>query len=116
VSGTLAPDKPAVKGLTFLSAPDYGEGGGILRTIRVITGHRDYYLADPASLDQVRRDVLAAVQAGGGLIDFVDRSGREVTLLVSPNLPLVFEVVERADEPDDGDEGSFVPLQLDYEF
>lgn len=90
--------------------------GGTLRTIRVIAGNREYYLPDTQSLEDVRRAALAAVQAGGGLVDFVDRSARQVSLLVSASLPLAFEVVEREEQADVGDEVPFTNLQLDYDF
>jgi hypothetical protein len=63
-----------------------------------------HYLAQGHEVDDVKRDVVAAARAGGDLVDFVVYGNAEISVLVTPGVPIVFSSEEVGEDPrDDGD-------------
>jgi hypothetical protein len=69
-----------------------------MKTIRLIAGDQEYYLATTDAMDVARASALEALRGGGAFLDVVDVAGREITVLVSPGVPLRFEVTDFADD------------------
>lgn len=68
-------------------------------TVRI--GNDRFVLAQGHSLDDVKAATVAALRANGDLIDLVVYGNKEVSVLISPGVPVVFtsEIIE----PDDHD-------------
>jgi hypothetical protein len=69
-----------------------------MNTIRIIVGDREYFLSSRQDMDAARASAVEAVRAGGGFVDVVDVSGREIGMLVSAGMELRFEVTTVADD------------------
>jgi hypothetical protein len=69
----------------------------------LIVNDTSYPLAQGQEVDAIQAAALEAVHQGGGLIKVTTYGNREVSILVSAGVPLVFESEEVPDESrDDG--------------
>ena len=80
-------------------------------TVRI--GNDRFVLAQGQSIDEVKAATVAAVRADGDLIDLVVYGNKEVSVLISPGVPVVFtsEVID-VDDHDARDTGD---LQLPFD-
>lgn len=87
-------------------------------TVRV--GNDRFLLAQGHSLDDVKAATVAALRANGDLIDLVVYGNKEVSVLISPGVPVVFtsEIVELDDHDgrDTGDLERPFDTITDYEY
>lgn len=87
-------------------------------TVRV--GDDRFVLAQGHSLEAVKAAAVAASRANGGLIDLVVYGNKEVSVLVSPGVPVIFtsQVVDEdaTDSRDTGDVGYPFDVLTDYEY
>ncbi|HET6672055.1 MAG TPA: hypothetical protein VFG92_01660 [Agromyces sp.] len=60
---------------------------------RLTVDGRDYFLADP--IDELRGQILAAIQAGGGYVNIPPlRGGPGIDILFSPGMPVTWTQIE----------------------
>lgn len=80
-------------------------------TVRI--GNDRFVLAQGQSIDEVKAATVAALRADGDLIDLVVYGNKEVSVLISPGVPVVFtsEVID-VDDHDARDTGD---LQLPFD-
>lgn len=80
-------------------------------TVRI--GNDRFVLAQGQNIDDVKAATVAALRANGDLIDLVVYGNREVAVLVSPGVPVVFtsEIID-VDDHDARDTGN---LQLPFD-
>lgn len=87
-------------------------------TVRI--GSDRFVLAQGHSLDDVKAATVAAVRANGALVDLVVYGNKEVSVLVSPGVPVVFtsETIDAGDEDhrDTGDTAYPFDTITDYEY
>ncbi|QHC68210.1 hypothetical protein GSU68_17620 [Rathayibacter sp. VKM Ac-2759] len=74
----------------------------MMRTTVTIEG-KSYALSQGEDVAALKEASTRAAQAGGGLVEFVVVGNRQVSVLVSPGVPVIFEDVEVPD--DDRDTG-----------
>ncbi|KZX21959.1 hypothetical protein [Rathayibacter tanaceti] len=74
----------------------------MIRTTVTIEG-KTYGLSQGTDVDDLKQSATRATQAGGGLIDFVIVGNRQVSVLISSGVPVIFEELEVLD--DDRDTG-----------
>ncbi|MCM6762811.1 hypothetical protein NB037_10325 [Rathayibacter sp. ZW T2_19] len=74
----------------------------MIRTTVTIDG-KTYGLSQGADVTGLKASTTEASRAGGGMVDFVVVGNRQVSALVSPGVPVIFEDVEVPD--DDRDTG-----------
>ncbi|MET0884903.1 MAG: hypothetical protein ABWX92_00510 [Mycetocola sp.] len=67
---------------------------------RLTVGTKDYFLPDP--IDELRAQILKAVQAGGGYVNIPPlRSGPGIDILFSPGTPVTWTRIDvGGDEPE----------------
>ena len=56
-----------------------------------------FFLAESVDQDELERDIITAVQAGGGFVRFDTRGHGRVSVLMAANFPVRFESVERSE-------------------
>jgi hypothetical protein len=87
-------------------------------TVRV--GNDRFVLAQGHSIDDVKAATVAALRANGDLVDLVVYGNREVSVLISPGVPVVFTseiiAVGEEDHRDTGDVGHPFDTITDYEY
>lgn len=87
-------------------------------TVRI--GNDRFVLAQGHSLDDVKAAMIAAIRANGDLVDVVVYGNKEVSVLVSPGVPVIFtsEVIDSGDEDDrdTGDARHPFDSIVDYEY
>ena len=60
---------------------------------RLTVDGRDYFLPDPVT--ELRKDILAAIQAGGGYVNIPPlRGGPGIDILFSPGMPVVWTQID----------------------
>lgn len=75
-----------------------------MKRTTITVGGKRYALAQGRAVDGVKAAAVAAVRTGGDLVDIVVLGNREVSVLISPGVPVQFETVEiPEDDRDDGD-------------
>jgi hypothetical protein len=75
----------------------------MIRTTVTIEG-KTYGLSQGTDVDELKQSATRATQAGGGLVDFVIVGNRQVSVLISTGVPVIFEeVVVPDDVRDTGD-------------
>lgn len=76
-------------------APSRLEGGPTQVAIvnRLTVDGRDYFLPDPVT--ELRKDILAAIRAGGGYVNIPPlRGGPGIDILFSPGMPVVWTQID----------------------
>ena len=67
---------------------------------RLTVDGRDYFLPEP--IDQLRAEILRAIQAGGGYVNVPPlRGGPGIDILFSPGMPVTWSQIDVGGEPDD---------------
>lgn len=75
-----------------------------MQRIIVTVSDTAHPLAHDQSIEVIEAAALAAVRSGGDIVKVTLYGNRELSILVSPGVPITFVVVEVPDEPrDDGD-------------
>lgn len=79
------------------------------------------FLLDPEqNVDDTKTAIVTAVREGSDFVDFATIGHGTISLLVTPNLPIRFEVIERSEEELEELEAHPPPLDgdqnFDYEF
>lgn len=91
-----------------------------MRRDTVKVGGDRFILAQGHSLEEVKSAMVDALRANGGLVDLIVYGNRQVSVLVSPGVPVVFtsEVIEIADTDarDTGDVDTPFDTITDYEY
>jgi hypothetical protein len=78
-----------------------------MKRITMTVSDTQYPLAQGQDVRVIEDAALVAVRAGGDIVKVTLYGNRELAILVSPGVPITFEVADVADEPrDDGDLGS----------
>lgn len=96
------------------------QGGECMRQDTVRIGNDRFVLAQGHSIDEVKAATVAAMRANGDLVDLVVYGNKEISVLVSPGVSVVFtsELIDADDEDhrDNGDvENSFDTIaDLEY--
>ena len=64
----------------------------------------NFFLAQGRDVDETKDAVVSAIRSGGDLVDFVVYGNVEVSVLVTPGVPVIFRSEEvEVDERDTGD-------------
>jgi hypothetical protein len=75
-----------------------------MQRITITVSDTPHALAQDQSIDEIERRALEAVRNGGDIVKVTLYGNRELAILISPGVPITFEVAEVAEEPrDDGD-------------
>jgi hypothetical protein len=75
-----------------------------MQRITITVSDTQHPLAQGQSIDTIEAAALEAVRSGGDIVKVTLYGNRELAILVSPGVPITFEVAEVADESrDDGD-------------
>ncbi|SMH48588.1 hypothetical protein SAMN06295885_3072 [Rathayibacter oskolensis] len=85
----------------------------MMRTTVTIEG-RTYGLSQGTDIAALKESTTGAAQSGGGLVEFVVVGNRQVSVVVSPGVPVIFEEVEVDD--DDRDNGDLHEPWDDIEY
>ena len=65
---------------------------------RLTVDGRDYFLPDP--IDELRAEILKAIQAGGGYVNIPPlRGGPGIDILFSPGMPVTWSQIDVGGEP-----------------
>lgn len=84
---------------------------------RLTVDGKDYFLPDP--IDELRAQILKAIQAGGGYVNIPPlRGGPGIDILFSPGMPVTWSLIDVGgdagdstnDETDDSDEDPYEVL------
>jgi hypothetical protein len=90
----------------------------IIRRNTVRVGDESFVLAQGHSIDDVKAATVAALRANGNLVDLVVYGNKEVSVLISPGVPVVFTsepIANDRDSRDTGDVDFPFDTQVDYE-
>ena len=79
------------------------------------------FLLDPEQkVDETKAAIVTAVRDGSDFVDFATIGHGTISLLVTPNLPIRFEVIERSEEQIEELEANPPPIDgyrsFDYDF
>jgi hypothetical protein len=75
-----------------------------MQRITITVSDTPHALAQGQSIDDIERRALEAVRAGGDIVRVTLYGNRELAVLVSPGVPITFEVQDVPEElRDDGD-------------
>jgi hypothetical protein len=75
-----------------------------MKRITITVSDTQHPLAQGQEVDTIEAAALKAVRAGGDIVRVTLYGNRELAILVSPGVPITFEVADVPDEPrDDGD-------------
>ena len=79
------------------------------------------FLLDPSQdIAETKRAIVTAVREGADFVDFVTIGHGTISLLVTPNLPVRFETIERTEEEVERLEAEPPPLDqppfIDFDF
>ena len=67
---------------------------------RLTVDGRDYFLPDP--IDELRAEILKAIQAGGGYVNIPPlRGGPGIDILFSPGMPVTWSQIDVGGDPSD---------------
>ena len=78
---------------------------------RLTVDGKDYFLPNP--VDELRAQILAAIQAGGGYVNIPPlRSGPGVDILFSPGMPVVWTQIDVGESPTASAETGISELDL----
>ena len=78
-----------------------------MKRITITVSDTPYQLAQGQDVRVIEDAALVAVRAGGDVVKVTLYGNRELAILVSPGVPITFEVSDVPDEPrDDGDLGN----------
>jgi hypothetical protein len=85
--------------------------GGCMRRITITVSDTQHALAQDQNIEEIQSAALDAVLRGGAIVRVTLYGNRELAIVMSPGVPITFEVAEVANEPrDDGDlDHPFVP-------
>jgi hypothetical protein len=65
---------------------------------RLTVDGRDYFLPDP--IDELRAEILTAIQAGGGYVNIPPlRGGPGIDILFSPGMPVTWSQIDVGGDP-----------------
>jgi len=65
---------------------------------RLTVDGRDYFLPDP--IDELRAEILKAIQAGGGYVNIPPlRGGPGIDILFSPGMPVTWSQIDVGGDP-----------------
>ena len=71
---------------------------------RLTVDGRDYFLPDP--IDELRAEILKAIQAGGGYVNIPPlRGGPGIDILFSPGMPVTWSLIDVGGDPGDSTTG-----------
>lgn len=71
---------------------------------RLTVDGRDYFLPDP--IDELRGEILKAIQAGGGYVNIPPlRGGPGIDILFSPGMPVTWSQIDVGGESNDSGNG-----------
>jgi hypothetical protein len=71
---------------------------------RLTVDGRDYFLPDP--IDELRAEILKAIQAGGGYVNIPPlRGGPGIDILFSPGMPVTWSLIDVGGDPGDATTG-----------
>ena len=71
---------------------------------RLTVDGKDYFLPDP--VDELRGDILAAIQAGGGYVNIPPlRGGPGIDILFSPGMPVTWTQIDVGGDNSDNGNG-----------
>jgi len=75
------------------------------------------FLLDPEQkVDETKAAIVTAVRDGSDFVDFATIGHGTISLLVTPNLPIRFEVIERSEEQIEELEANPPPIDSDRTF
>ncbi|MFB2582774.1 hypothetical protein ACEXQD_16120 [Herbiconiux sp. P15] len=75
-----------------------------MQRITITVSDTPHPLAQDQDIGHIEAAALAAVRGGGDIVKVTLYGNRELAILVSPGVPITFEVAEVEEEPrDDGD-------------
>jgi hypothetical protein len=78
---------------------------------RLTVDGKDYFLPNP--VDELRGQILAAIQAGGGYVNIPPlRSGPGIDILFSPGMPVVWTQLDVGESPAPSAETGISELDL----
>jgi hypothetical protein len=81
-----------------------------MQITKVRVDGQDFILSPDQNLTDLRETILAAVRRGADFVEF-DTVGRDnMFVLVTPSLPIRFEITERAEDPIEEWESSHSPF------
>jgi hypothetical protein len=82
-----------------------------MQRITITVSDTPHPLAQGQAIDVIEAAALAAVRSGGDVVRVTLYGNRQLAILVSPGVPITFEVADVPEEPrDDGDlENPFEP-------
>jgi hypothetical protein len=66
----------------------------------LIINGRDYVVSQTQDIEQIKEATVTIAKSGAGLLDFIGFDGREVSVLITPGVALVFESFEAPAEQD----------------
>jgi hypothetical protein len=76
-----------------------------------------HFLLDPSqSVDETKAAIVTAVRDGSDFVDFATIGHGTISLLVTPNLPIRFEVIERTEDEIEELEANPPPIDTDARF
>ena len=71
---------------------------------RLTVDGRDYFLPDP--IDELRGEILTAIQAGGGYVNIPPlRGGPGIDILFSPGMPVTWSQIDVGGDPNEAGNG-----------
>ncbi|HEX5859464.1 MAG TPA: hypothetical protein VFY91_15270 [Microbacterium sp.] len=83
-----------------------------MRIIKVRFDNQTFLLDPDQDVEETKRAIVAAAREGSEFVDFRTVGHGTISLLVTPNLPVRFEVVERSEEELEALEADPPPIDL----
>ena len=83
-----------------------------MRIIKVRFDNQTFLLDPEQDVEETKRAIVAAAREGSEFVDFRTVGHGTISLLVTPNLPVRFEVVERSEEELEAIEADPPPIDL----
>jgi hypothetical protein len=89
-----------------------------MKILKVRFDGQMFLLAPEQDVDETKRAIVAAAREGSDFVDFQTVGHGTISLLVTPNLPVRFEMIERSEEELEQLEADPPPLDVtaSYEF
>jgi hypothetical protein len=84
-----------------------------LKITKVRFDGQTFFLDPSQDIDQTKRAIVAAVREGSDFVDFETVGHGRISLLVTPAVPVRFEVMERSPEELEQLQADPPPLDLD---
>ncbi|GAA1002181.1 hypothetical protein [Subtercola frigoramans] len=69
------------------------------QVLKVTVDRHEFYLAPDASAEELSRTIADVIRAGGGLVRLPTRPDQQITVLISPGVPVVIEQFDGYDGP-----------------